>query len=87
MSATPPENPASKSPPPTLAALAARLSVAQRLLLFCLATNTDWRKAGIASPTVQLSIVQSLIERDERTSLLRLTARGRAVLAELLGAG
>ncbi len=87
MSATPPAKPAPKSTQPGLAALAAKLSVAQRVLLFCLATNTDWRKAGIASPTVQLSIVQNLIERDERTSRLELTARGRAVLAELLGAG
>lgn len=87
MSATPPAKPASKSTPPTPAALAARLSVPQRVLLFCLATKTDWRRAGIASPTVQLSIVQNLIEHDERTSRLKLNERGRLVLAELLGAG
>ncbi len=87
MPAPRPAKPAPKSTQSTPETLAARLSVPQRLLLFCVASNTDWRKTGIASPTVQLSIVQSLIERDEVTSHLDLTEHGRAVLAALLGAG
>jgi hypothetical protein len=54
------------------------------LLLFCLASNSDWRKAGITSPTVQLAIVKNLIDREETTSRLSLTEHGRAVLAALL---
>jgi hypothetical protein len=79
--------PAPKPTQPTPAALAAKLSVPQRVLLFCVASDTDWRKAKITSPTVQLSIIQKLIERDERTSRLKLADRGRAVFAALLGGG
>jgi hypothetical protein len=64
--------------------VAAKLSVPQRVLLFCVASNTDWRKAKITSSTVQLSIVQNLIEHDERTSRLKLANHGRAVFAALL---
>jgi hypothetical protein len=65
--------------------IAAQLSVPQRVLILCLASGTDWRKAGIRNPTVQLAIVKKLVERDEATSQLELTDQGRAVLAALLG--
>ena len=70
---------------PTPAEVAAKLTVPQRLLLFCAASNTDWQKvAGIHTPTVQLAIIRKLVEREEATSRLKLTEHGRAVLAELL---
>jgi len=69
---------------PTPEAGAAKLNVLQRVLLFCVASNTDWRKVGITSPTVQLAIIKNLIDRDETTAHLKLTDHGRAVLAALL---
>jgi hypothetical protein len=78
-----------RAPKPTPAALAAKLSIPQRVLFFCIASNTDWRKARITSPTVQLSIVQNLVElveQDRTTPRLKLTDHGRAVFAALLGA-
>jgi hypothetical protein len=44
------------------------------------AANTDWRKVGITSPTVQLAIIKNLIDRDEATAHLKLTDHGRAAL-------
>jgi hypothetical protein len=58
--------------------------VPQRVLPFCVASNTDWRKVGITSPTVQLAIIKNLIDRDETTAHLKLTDRGHTVLAALL---
>jgi hypothetical protein len=81
-----PEGPKPTEPTPTPEAVAAKLNVLQRVLLFCVASNTDWRKVGIANPTVQLAIIQNLIDRAETTSRLELTEHGRAVLAALLGA-
>ncbi len=49
-----PATPSPRSIQPTLAALAARLSVQQRLLLFCVASDIDWRQLGIAAPTSRL---------------------------------
>ena len=76
--------PRPKPTEPTPEAVAAKLNVPQRLLLFCVASNTDWRKAGIKSPTVQLAIIKQLINRDEASAHLELTERGHAVLAALL---
>jgi hypothetical protein len=79
--------PTPKPTKPTPGMVAAKLNVPQRVLLFCVASNTDWRKVGIISnPTVQLAIIQNRIDRAERTSRLELTEHGRAVLAALLGA-
>jgi hypothetical protein len=49
---------------PGLEAIAANLTVMERDLLFCLASGTDWAKAGVTSATVQHLIVRSLVERD-----------------------
>jgi hypothetical protein len=83
MSALRPKKPAPKPTQPTPEMVAAQLSLPQRLLLFCVASNSDWRKAGITNATVQLSIVKNLIDRDETTAHLELTEHGRAVLAAL----
>jgi hypothetical protein len=59
------------------------LSVKERVLLFCAASDTYWGHAGIASEIVATMIVKGLIERDTLGDLA-LTDRGRAVLRALL---
>jgi hypothetical protein len=70
---------------PTAESIAAELTVPERLLLFCLASSTDWAKAGVAHATAQHMMVRGLIERDQAASRFALTEQGRAVLAALLG--
>jgi hypothetical protein len=77
-------------PPPTLRealrqpeTVAARLSVAERLLLFCITSHTDWQKPGVTGATVTAMAVRGLIERDA-AARLSLTDEGREVLAALL---
>ena len=53
--------------------IATGLSVPERVLLFCIASRTDWQKAGITGETVTLMVVKGLVERD---------AAGRLFLAE-----
>ena len=36
--------------PPTNETIAAELSVPERVLLFCLASDTNWVKAGVSIP-------------------------------------
>jgi hypothetical protein len=67
---------------PTTEEIAAELSVPERVLLFCLASGTDWLKAGVPTITVQHLLVRNLVDRD-RTPKLVLTEQGRAVLATL----
>jgi hypothetical protein len=61
------------------------LSLPERLLLFCVASNTDWEHAGIMGATVTAMVIRGLIERDA-ANRLTLTPQGRAALDELLGA-
>jgi hypothetical protein len=63
---------------PTTETIAAGLSVPERILLFCLASGTDWVKAGI--PTIT---ARNLVDHDHATRFV-LTEQGRAVLAALL---
>jgi hypothetical protein len=67
----------------TFESIAARLTVPERVLLFCLASETDWQKAGVTHATAQRLMVRGLIERTAAGSYL-LTAEGRAVFAALL---
>jgi hypothetical protein len=62
--------------------IAGQLSPPQRVLLFCVASDTDWRRFGIQKPTVQLTVLQRLLEW--RLENLALTDRGEAVLDELI---
>jgi hypothetical protein len=64
--------------------VAAGLTAPQRVLLFCVASRTDHRKAGVSSASVQLAIMRKLVVGDGASSRLFLTERGRAVLAALL---
>jgi hypothetical protein len=53
-------------------------------LLFCIASHTEWERAGITDATVTNMVIRGLIERDP-AGLLWLTKEGRAALAALLG--
>ena len=67
-----PDNPAARA-----------LSFPERILLFCVASGTEWERAGITGPTVTAMVIKSLIER-AAAGKLTLTKQGRAVLAALL---
>lgn len=68
---------------PTPEPIAAELTVPERLLLFCLASDTDW-KAGVTHATAQHMMVRGLIERDRAAMRYALTDQGRVVLGALL---
>jgi hypothetical protein len=64
--------------------IAAGLAVPERILLFCLASDTDWRSAGVTHTTAQHLLVRGLIGRDRTGTRYVLSAQGRAVLAAFL---
>jgi hypothetical protein len=64
---------------------AAALSVPERMLLFCIASDTDWQKAAITGATITAMVVNGLIDRDA-AGRLTLTEHGRAALSSLLKA-
>src|SRR5271170_4712000 len=51
-------------PRPLARTLPADLSVPERILLFSVASSTEWERAGITGATVTAMIVRGLIERD-----------------------
>jgi hypothetical protein len=69
---------------PTAESIAASLTVSERVLLFCIASDTDWIAAGITGATARMMQVKNLIERDQVATRYVLTEQGRAVLAGLL---
>jgi hypothetical protein len=75
-----------KPKPDSPAAQAQALSIPARLLLFCVASRTEWERAGITRATVTTTVVRGLIERDVAGGLT-ITKEGRAVLAALLMEG
>jgi hypothetical protein len=64
--------------------ISADLSTPERILLFCLASGTEWAQAGVTGATVTAMVVRGLVDRDT-AGRLGLTPDGRAVLAALLG--
>ena len=70
--------------PDSPAAQAQALSIPARLLLFCVASRTEWERAGITRATVTTTVVRGLIERDVAGGLTITKQQGRAVLAALL---
>jgi hypothetical protein len=66
--------------------IASNLSVSERVLLFCVASGTEWERAGITGPVVTSAIVRGLVQRDP-VGQLSLTKEGRAVLHGLIGLG
>jgi hypothetical protein len=67
----------------TPAETAAALRVSERMLLFCVASNTDWKHTAIPGEIVTTMVVKGLIERDAVCDLA-LSDRGRAVLRAML---
>lgn len=59
------------------------LTVSERVLLFCVATETDWTVAGVPQATVRHMRVGNLIDRDVAGHLV-LTEQGRAVFNVLV---
>jgi hypothetical protein len=59
------------------------LSVPERVLLFCLASGTEWAHAGVTGATATAMLVRGLVERDA-SGRLELTPHGRATLDALL---
>jgi hypothetical protein len=72
-----------KAKPDSLATQAQGLSFPERLLLFCVASKTEWERAGITGATVTTMVVKGLIQRDAAGELT-LTKQGRAALAAFL---
>src|SRR6516164_2398977 len=66
---------------PTETAVALRAS--ERMLLFCVASNTDWKHPAIPGEIVPTMVVKGLIDRNAGGALA-LTDRGRAVLRAML---
>jgi hypothetical protein len=64
--------------------IAADLSTPERILLFCVASGTQWAQAGVTGATVMAMVVRGLVDRDA-AERLELTPDGRAVLDALLG--
>jgi hypothetical protein len=64
--------------------IAAKLSVPERVLLFCLASGTDWARAGVTGAIATVMLVRGLVERD-LVGGLRMTAKGREVFKVLIG--
>ena len=51
--------------------------IPERILLFCVASDTDWEHAGITGTTVTAMIVRGLIQRDPAGRVLAaLLAKG-----------
>jgi hypothetical protein len=51
------------------AIIAAELTVPARVLLFCIASGTEWARAGVTGATATAMVVKGLIERDAAISL------------------
>ena len=76
----------SKRPEKPTADAARALSIPERILLFCVASDTEWEHAGITGTTVTAMIVRGLVQRDP-AGRLWLTTEGHAVLAAPLAKG
>jgi hypothetical protein len=64
--------------------IAAKLSVPERVLLFCLASGTEWAQAGVTGATTTMMLVRGLVER-ERAGGLKMTQQGHEVFKVLIG--
>ena len=65
---------------------AARLTAEERLLLFCLASGSDWQAASITRATAEYMLMRGLIERSGGATSYKLTDQGRAVLRAMFDA-
>jgi len=69
---------------PTPRTMASSLRVPERMMLFCLASGTDWERAYVTHATAQHLLVRGLVDRDPGPARFKLTPLGRDVLAALL---
>jgi len=69
---------------PSPAKISSDLRVPERIMLFCLASGTDWERAGVTHATAQQLLVRALIDRDQSAGRFKLTPLGSQVLAALL---
>ena len=69
----------------TFATLAAGRAMPERVLLFCLASNTGWQGTGVTQATARQMMVRGLVDRQGGAGSYVLTDEGSAVLAALLG--
>jgi hypothetical protein len=69
---------------PSPAKIASDLRVPERMMLFCLASGTDWERAGVTHATPQHLLVRGLLNRASTPARFKLTPLGRDVLAALL---
>jgi hypothetical protein len=69
----------------SIESIADGLTIPERLILFYLASGTDWQKAGITHATAQHMMIRGLIDREGAASFV-LTEEGCAVLSSLLTA-
>jgi hypothetical protein len=60
------------------------LSMSERILLFCVGSQTSWERTAITRATVTSLIITGLIQCDP-AGMLRLTKEGRASLLTMLG--
>jgi hypothetical protein len=67
--------------PATQESIAADLSATERVLLFCIGSDTDWQKF-VPYATAQQMMIRGLLNRDD--SGFTLTDQGRAVLETLM---
>jgi hypothetical protein len=49
--------------------IAAELNVPERVLLFCIASGTEWARAGVTGATATVMVIRGLIERNSRDDL------------------
>ena len=63
--------------PDSTAVQAAALSVPERVLLFCVASGTDWERAGITGTMVTATVIKGLIAREPTGGLY--LAKGSAL--------
>jgi hypothetical protein len=72
---------------PSSETIAAELTVPERILLFCVASDTEWRRANITYTTAQRLLLRGLIGRDQAALRFVLTDQGRAAFEALLSKG
>jgi hypothetical protein len=69
----------------TPAETAAALGVSERMLLFCVASNTDWKHTAIPGEIATTMVVKGLIERDTGGHLAPHRPRARRVSGDAAG--
>jgi hypothetical protein len=60
------------------------LSMTERMLLFCIGSQTSWERTAVTRATITSLVITGLIQRDP-AGTLRLTKEGRASLLTMLG--